>query len=255
LPTLEFAGAALPLSSGDIDAEAALLGCNPAAIRAVCEVEASGRGFLPDKRLKILFEAHSFHTLTGGQYDDRYPNISSPTWDRSLYGASGEHQYTRLQFAIALDREAALKSASWGMFQIMGSNFKAAGFDSVEHMVAAMMESERRHLDAFAAFCRANRITDCLSSEPPDFVGFALAYNGRGEAQNDYHGKLAAAYAKWLANPPAPTAPPVTPPAAPNASNADDLNRQELDRLAKVEAQPAPPSLLDSVVTAIKGLF
>ena len=47
----------------------------------------------------------------------------------------------------------------------MGSNFKAVGFDSVEHMVAAMMESECRHL---AAFCRANRLTDCLASDPPD---------------------------------------------------------------------------------------
>jgi hypothetical protein len=43
----------------------------------------------------------------------------------------------------------------------MGSNFKAVGFDSVEHMVAAMMESECRHL---GAFCRANRLTEARSA-------------------------------------------------------------------------------------------
>jgi hypothetical protein len=31
-------------------------------------------------------------------------------------------------------------------------------------MVAAMMESECRHLDAFAAFCRANRLTEARSA-------------------------------------------------------------------------------------------
>src|SRR5687767_4373955 len=112
MTTLEFAGPALPLSDADIATAAAELGVEPALIAAVAEVESAGAGFLRDKRPKILFEAHIFSRRTGHRYDGSHPNISSPTWNRALYGASGAHQYERLHEAIALDRKAALESAS-----------------------------------------------------------------------------------------------------------------------------------------------
>src|SRR5262249_14797719 len=88
-----FRGAAMPLADADLDAAAADLGCERAVIDAVCDVESSGGGFLADGRPKILFEAHAFHKATGGRWDRTNPNISSPEWDRSLYGAGGAHQY------------------------------------------------------------------------------------------------------------------------------------------------------------------
>jgi len=199
--TLAFSGPATQLSSTDIAVEAAGLGCSPAVIRAVCDVEAAGSGFLPDGRPKILFEAHLFGRLTRHLYDRGYPNISSPSWDRSLYGAGGAHQYARLGQALALDRAAALQSASWGMFQVLGSNFAACGFGDVESFVSAMVAGEREHLDAFTRFCIANHLDDELRAVPPQFAAFARGYNGPGYAANAYDVKLAAAYRKWLANP------------------------------------------------------
>lgn len=181
------------LAPSDIDLAASLLGCRPAAVRAVCDIEAPGGGFLPDGRPKILFEAHVFYRLTKGAHGRS--NISSPTWDRSLYGAAGAHQYDRLEVARQLDNEAALKSASWGMFQILGENHVAAGYDTVESFVDAMHESEGKHLAAFVEFCLHNKIARYLR-EPPDFASFARRYNGPGYAANGYHTKLAAAYAK-----------------------------------------------------------
>src|SRR5258708_240890 len=192
---MEFAGPATPLSEGDIGNEAQKLGVEPAAIWAVCDVESAGSGFLPDTRPKILFEAHSFHTLTGGRYDRAYPNISSPVWDRSLYGASGAHQYDRLTEAISLNREAGLESASWGRFQIMGSNYDACGYSDVEAFVAAMVASEFNHLDAFAKFCQSNGITRYLVNH--DWSHFALRYNGPGQVPF-YAQKLADAYERHL---------------------------------------------------------
>lgn len=196
---LEFAGAATRLVANDFSAVAAKLRCTEAVIHAVCDVEAGGAGFLPDGRPKILFEAHSFHSLTGGKYDRSDPNVSSATWDRSLYGAGGAHQYDRLAHAMKLDRSAALQAASWGMFQVMGSNFKVCGFADVEAMVAAMMVGERAHLDAFAAFVEGNHLDDELRAVPPAFAAFARGYNGPGYAQNAYDTKLAAAWRKWNA--------------------------------------------------------
>jgi hypothetical protein len=197
--SVEFAGAAIRLAPGDIDAEAADLGCTPAVIRAVCDVEAGGSGFLPDARPKILFEAHLFGRLTGHRWDASWPNISAPAWDRSLYGAGGAHQYSRLQLALALDRGAALQSASWGMFQVLGTNHAACGYPDVESFVAAMVEGERGHLDAFTKFCISNHLDDELRALPPQFAAFARGYNGPGYATNAYDTKLAGAWRKWRA--------------------------------------------------------
>jgi hypothetical protein len=189
---MEFTGAARPLGPQDIAVAATRLHCEPAAIWAVCDIESAGGGFLPDTRPKILFEAHLFGNLTRHRWDATHPNISSPNWNRALYGADGAHQYDRLAEAISLDRAAALQSASWGMFQIVGMNFAGCGFASVEAYVAAMCDGEGAQLAAFAAFCAHEELAPLLVAR--DWTAFALRYNGPGEAENDYAGKLAAAY-------------------------------------------------------------
>ncbi|HWB50163.1 MAG TPA: N-acetylmuramidase family protein [Stellaceae bacterium] len=194
---MEFTGAATPLGPQDVDVAAGELQCEPAAVWAVCDIESAGGGFLPDKRPKILFEAHVFGRLTRHRWDATHPNISAAGWNRALYGAAGAHQYDRLAEAISLDRGAALQAASWGMFQIMGMNFAACGYADVETFVAAMGESEGAQLAAFAAFCRHGGLDRFLRVH--DWTRFALAYNGTGEAANAYDGKLAAAYRRRAA--------------------------------------------------------
>jgi hypothetical protein len=188
----DFTGAATPLGPQDVAVVAAELQCQAAAVWAVCDIESAGGGFLPDRRPKILFEAHVFGRLTRHRWDATHPNISSPAWNRALYGTGGAHQYDRLAEAVSLDRAAALQSASWGMFQIMGMNFAVCGYADVETYVAAMCESEGAQLAAFAAFCRHGGLDRFLRAL--DWTHFALGYNGPGEAENNYAGKLAAAY-------------------------------------------------------------
>jgi hypothetical protein len=194
---MEFTGAATPLAGGDVVSVAQKMGCEPAAVWAVCDVESAGGGFLSDNRPKLLLEAHLFGDPTGHRWDVTHPNISSPTWDRSLYGASGAHQYDRLVEAASLDRAAALQSSSWGMFQIVGMNFAACGFATVEDYVAAIRESEGAQLAAFAAFCAHEELASLLAAK--NWTEFALRYNGPGEAANDYASKLAAAYQRRAA--------------------------------------------------------
>jgi hypothetical protein len=185
----EFTGPATPFTEGAIQAAAARIGCDVAAVKAVIDVESRG-GFQPDTRPKILFERHLFHRLTGGAHDAAHPDISSP--DAGGYvGGAGE--YARLERAIALDRDAALKSASWGAFQILGRNHEAAGFANVEDFCAAMCRSEDDQLGAFVAFVLANHLDDELRRQ--DWAGFARGYNGPAFEKNRYDQKLATAHA------------------------------------------------------------
>src|SRR6266404_5494739 len=119
---MDFQGKGLALSQLGIDNATRPIGVSPAELWTVLQVETSGCGFLPDRRPVILFERHIFHRLTGGLFDDG--DISDPT--PGGYGATGSHQLDRLAQAIALDRNAALQSASWGIGQIMGQNYARA---------------------------------------------------------------------------------------------------------------------------------
>lgn len=191
---MEFAGQAKPLTEDDFQRTATQIGCDVAAIKAVAEVESRGGGFLRDKRPKILFEAHIFSRMTDHAFDRSHPNISSRLWNKTLYGAGGARQYKRLGEAILLDRNAAPASASWGMFQVMGFNYKLCGFASVSSFVTAMMESEGRHLNAMAEFVSRRRLDDELRNH--DWAGFASGYNGSSFKENRYDEKLAKAWRK-----------------------------------------------------------
>lgn len=192
---LPFAGAGRRLTSIDIARAAAAMRVEVAVIEAVRTVEAGAAGgFLPDGsgRPQILFEAHRFARETGGRFNKTHPTLSVLSWDRTLY-LGGAREYARLLAAVELDRPAALKATSWGLFQILGSNHLLAGYPDVESYVAAMLESEGAHLDAFVSFCRENHLDIHLQAR--NWAAFARGYNGTAYAQNAYDVKLAAAYA------------------------------------------------------------
>jgi peptidoglycan hydrolase-like protein with peptidoglycan-binding domain len=188
--TEEFIGNPAPLRDGDYTLAARELGCAVAVVRAVAQVESAGGGFLADGRPKILFERHVFHARTRGVHSALEPAISSPRRGGYL---GGVREYDRLRAAIALDRQAALQSASWGKFQVMGFNFAAAGHANVERFVAAMVSGEPAQLQAFVALIKSYKLQDELMRR--DWMGFARGYNGSAFAQNAYHRKLADAYA------------------------------------------------------------
>jgi hypothetical protein len=181
----------MKLADADYARAAQLLGCEPAAIRAVAAVESAGDGFLEDGRPKILFEAHHFSRLTGHRFDGSHPEISSPRWNRALY-VGGEGEHVRLSIACSLDREAALKSASWGRFQIMGFNFRRCGATTIQEFVNAMYRNEAAQLTAFCHFVKSMNLDDELRAL--DWDGFARGYNGPGYLANHYDTKLARAY-------------------------------------------------------------
>ncbi len=189
-----FKGPGLPLDQNGVSTVLERLGTAAPELWAVLTVETRGCGFLPDRRPAILYERHIFSRETGHRFDESDPEISNPK--PGGYGAGGAHQYERLEQALALDREAALHSASWGIGQVMGFNAESAGHSDVEAMVAAMMISENDQLLAMSNMIIRNGLHRALQAH--NWPAFARGYNGPNFAENQYDTKLADAYQKAL---------------------------------------------------------
>ena len=143
---------------------------------------------------KILFEAYIFSRETGGIYEDSHPQLSSKHWNRELY-VCGIKELDRLRQASVLDFVAAYRSASWGLFQIMGFNHEKAGYDRVEDFVGVQYVSEGMQLQCGVRFILAYGLDKHLRAG--DWRKFVKGYNGSGYEKNRYHEKLAAAFDRY----------------------------------------------------------
>lgn len=202
------------LTNNEIIAIAKDKNIDPAALLAVTAVESGKSGFLPDGRPKILFEGHKFwKNLKDFQnrgiidfgpekFAANYPEILYPSWTKKYYvGGAGE--YTRLDKAILIHRDSALMSASWGKFQILGENYKIAGFDSVEKFVEAHKLSEKEHFESFLNFIVNTKrdgksLLEYLNEK--NWQKFARGYNGPAYSENKYDLKLEEKYAEYSAS-------------------------------------------------------
>ena len=190
----------IKISESDYERAAKILRVEVAAIKAVKEVEAGGSGFFRTGYPKILFEGHIFwrelkkvgidpSKITAGNEDIIYPK-----WTRSHY-AKGINEYTRLNKAEKIHESAARSSASWGLFQIMGFNYKLCGCDTLNEFITKMKKSEGYQLELFVRLLMSNGWDKYLRAL--DWAGFAKHYNGPAYAQNKYDKKLLAAYNKY----------------------------------------------------------
>lgn len=191
-------------AANDMDVE-------PCALSAVVTVESSGSGFLPSGKLKILFEPHVFwKELTKRSYkpgnllereDVRaahgdISDILYAKWKPRAYGPGGEHQHKRLERAKKINEEAALCSASWGLFQVMGFNHKLCGHTSVYDLVREMERGYAGQFAALKSFLVNTKLLAKLKSK--NWKAFARGYNGPSFEQNAYDLKLNRAYLDCL---------------------------------------------------------
>ncbi|PWE50093.1 peptidoglycan-binding protein [Thioclava sp. NG1] len=194
---MQFTGKALRLADIDLPRIGALIGVGEDEIHAVLDVETSGSGFDAHGRPKMLFEPHIFWKELGpGAKRDRAARegLAYRHWGEQGYPRDS---YPRLVQAMKIDTETALRSASWGLGQIMGFNHEAAGYNTALEMVEAFTESEANQLDGMVDFIKATHLDDELRGH--EWAAFARGYNGPGYARHGYHKRLAAAYARWAA--------------------------------------------------------
>ncbi len=182
--------AAKRLTEAQIEEAARSVGLEVAKLKAVIKVESGGTGFWTDVPETegivpvINFEGQYFNRLTNGRYAKSHPDLAFNGLDKQF----GKTEWLRLRKAIALDRRAALMSASWGLFQIMGANYAACGYPDVEAFVKDMHESELLQLKAALAFMQSGGLIALLKKG--DYKGFARRYNGPLYYVNRYDDRI-----------------------------------------------------------------
>lgn len=199
---IDFHGAAKKLADIDLPRIGALIGVGEDEIHAILDVESSGSGFDAQGRPKALYEPHLAYRFSDGLVRAKLVTaaLAYPRWGQHPYP---KDSYARILVAQSIDETVALKATSWGLGQILGSNHKAAGYDTPQAMVLAFCASEAAQLEGVVNFIKANGLADELKRH--DWAGLARGYNGPGFAKNAYHTKLSAAFRKWQAIPDTPT--------------------------------------------------
>lgn len=181
---------------------AKILGVEIAAIKAVAEIEAPRGGFDAQGRLTILFEPHIFwkelrkRNIDPSKLQKKNPDLLNPVWNPKLYGKFSI-QWDKMSRARLINEDAALSSASYGAFQIMGFNYKSCGFSTVKAFVTDLEKGEANQLNAFCNYIKSVMLDDELRNK--DWKGFARGYNGPSYWKNLYDSKLNKAYLKYKA--------------------------------------------------------
>lgn len=187
------------LTEADKQAAAKRLGVKLSALKAVCDVESRGTGFLSDGNAVILFERHvMYRQLKKNGIDaDSFAECQPDIVNRFAGGyLGGLREWPRLNDACLIHRPSALESASWGLFQLMGFHWELLGYPSVESFVTDMQSSEGRQLNAFCTFIMKNPQRH-KALQGLRFAEFARLYNGADYQKNKYDLKLATAFAKY----------------------------------------------------------
>ncbi len=199
------------LSEKDLVDFASGLNLELASVKAVNEVESSGKGFLVSGQPRILFEGHVFwselkkrNINPAAILKPGYEDVLYEKWTK-IYYKGGAAEYNRLEKAAGISgapgvHDAAYCSASWGAFQIMGYHYSNLGFNSIDQFVTDMYKHEREHLNAFGKFLSyksfsGKKLLEWLREK--NWEKFAEGYNGSGFRQNKYDIKLMTAYNKY----------------------------------------------------------
>lgn len=190
----------------DLVGAADTLGVELAAVMAVNEVESRGVGFhhggARHNAPVILYERHimrrrlQHHGINPAPHQRRHPDLVNAT-PGGYRGGPREHD--RLEAAAELHPEAAIESASWGLFQIMGFHWETLGYASAHAWREAMRASEGHQLEAFVRFIETSPAIHAALRRR-DWRDFARRYNGPDFERNDYDTKLAAAYRRHAAD-------------------------------------------------------
>lgn len=157
-------------------------------LKAIRKVESRG------KPSAIRFEPHLFHR----HRPDLAARVPYTRSDRGYSLVATETNAAALERAMEAHPEAAIRSASFGSYQVLGGYLLEAYPGAPGDAYAAFKSnpSEASDLMVAAWFKDNRRARDAANSNPPDFRALAKAYNGPNFHVHKYDERLSAAWEK-----------------------------------------------------------
>jgi hypothetical protein len=167
-------------------------GLELAAVKAVTKTESGGRGYFENGLPIILFERHKFFKFTKPKVPAvpkdkkaqapaavvhpfaKFSDICNPSGGG--YGPEAI-QYEKFVKAALLDKDAAIKSCSWGGFQVMGEYYDKCGFASPTEMANSCMGSMDGQAKLFVGFLKMNHAA-LKALFAKEWETFTYNYNG-----------------------------------------------------------------------------
>lgn len=171
-----------------------------AALAAVISIESNGiSGELINGKLEpiIRYEGHYFDKLCAPAIREsaRKAGVSAPSAGGIKNPASQRDRWALLIKATKFDIVAAYSSVSYGVGQVMGSNWKKLGFRSVDELVAQARSGFEGQVKLMVDYINAFGLADELRNL--DFSGFARGYNGSNFKKYSYDTKMETAYRNY----------------------------------------------------------
>lgn len=149
-------------SEYDFLTAATKLNCDVNVIKAVAIVESSVHGgFITDTTSDgipihvptLLYERHWFNKLTDRKHEYLAMQINKVNYFLAHPKGGGygpvSIQHKKLAAAVKINRNAALMSCSWGLFQLMGFNFVKCGYSTLQSFINGMFSGVDQHLYGF----------------------------------------------------------------------------------------------------------
>lgn len=155
-------------------------------LKAIRYVESRGRANA------VRFEPHLFLRKRPDLHD-KIPYTQS---NRGYSIVKGETGRKALIHATTVDIEIAIRSTSFGKYQVLGGYLLEAYPGSAEDALAAFWSNPNEASDLMvAAWFRDNKIAQrAANSKPPDFAALARAYNGPNFKVHHYDTRLETAW-------------------------------------------------------------
>lgn len=170
---------------------------DPHVALAILDIESSGKGFGPDGRLLIRFEAHIMRRRLGNdQQFFKYFKIAEvrawaePQWYRrspadpwnEIHTGKQISEWGAFDVASDLDYRAAIESTSMGIAQIMGFNSRRVGYATPEAMFDDYESSDAAQIVGFFNYILSDpKLFQAVQDK--DWETIALLYNGPGNVE------------------------------------------------------------------------
>lgn len=220
-------------------------------LHAFLDVETRGSGYDKRGRLVACYEPHKAYQFATGATRDKLVarGLAYPNWGQKPYPTD---PYPSIIACMAVDEDVAIRATSWGIGQIMGFNYVAAGYNSAHAMLQGFLElGEAEQLEAAVRFIIHEHLDDELREHR--WEAFARGYNGPGYARNNYHTKLKLAFEKWSKIRNTPWKGQVNAPPLPLAKTLRDALNSQGPKIPVVDAAPSAPTA--AVVQAQKPFW